>query len=315
MVRYRSSQEGSSLIQVMVAAGILVVVGLGFSTLMTQFYAAQNSASVRQNMSVLAFEVQGIFSNPTACQNSLIPGTTFDLGRAQTIYPSGSFAFGGLPFQMRLNNYEVRSGTRLENYRLQANQFQMVNGRLVGQDESLNPVYRINLIGQFSPSDQNAPGLKDFATMTLASGYVTVTAGTISKCSATSLADIDELVRTCAALGGVYDPVAKKCRISPDLNDPIVIGELCTKLGGSFSNNKCDMGGSATGDNGGTRWSGALVCNFGPASIPMCGGGGPNSAPSAGSPCSPSGQRCSENLGLNQGCGVFTTAYRVWTCN
>lgn len=306
------NSKGSSLIQVMVAAGILVIVGLGFSTLMAQFYSAQNTASVRQNMNVLAYEVQSIFSNPVTCRNSLIPGTSFDLTRAQTIYPSGSFAFGGLPFRMRINADELRSGVSLENYKLQANQLQLVNGRLVGQDENSNPVYKVSLIGQFAPLDQNAPGLKDFAIMNLASGYVTVTGGTIASCATTSLADIDELIKTCAALGGVYDPQSKKCKIAPDLNDPLVIGELCAKLGGSFTNSKCNMGGNG-GGGGGARWSGSIACNY--VITERCGGGSPTDYPTAGTPCDTPGRQCSQQLGLNSGCGMLNMAYQIWTCS
>lgn len=306
------SQKGNTLVQVLITTGILGITALGFSTMMSSMYTAQGNALTRQNIGMIAMDIQASFGNEIACQRSLVAGTNFNLTHAETSYPSGGTMAAGLPFRFRLNNDIVQNGAIIEGYDLRVNRFELVNAIPSGTDLDGRSVYKINLIGQFSPSSSEKGGLRDFKTMNLAAGYVSVTGGTIANCSSTNLALYNEAKNNCETLGGTYDLQTKKCLLNPNLNNPEIASAFCSKLGGTFTNNKCSLGNAGGGGSNFRWWRAGIASNLFQAGISRCA-----STPSAGSPCSEEGKRCyaSElNSGAFAAGASQVTQNAEWVC-
>lgn len=319
--------KGFSLVQVMVSAAIMGVIATGFASLIKNTFDAQRAVSTRQDITSLTLEIQSIFSNSEICRNSLVPGIVFNPTQASTRYPSPSgevFLFQGLPFQMRINNEILREGAQLRSFDLNIDRFQLVNGSYAGTTETGDPVYKMQLIGQFSPRSSVGGGLKEFSIKTLASGYISVNSGTIATCTAESSADEDQMAETCRNLGGIYNSRARRCDIPPNFRDPVIVSQMCSALGGVITNGQCTMpssgtgvvvvggGGGAGSGSSGTRWHAEeIMCSGFSSSIPSCG-----DSPSAGQPCPTSGYRCRQFLGAGtgNGCGL-QGGYQHWLCN
>lgn len=246
----RRSELGSSLIQVIVAVALLGIVTLGFASMISQMSNAQRLVQSRQDLSILADEIQVMFSNPTACRSGLPPGLTFDGAKAAVRFPPPTgeppFQFDGMPFSYQLNAREtLRSGQDLQNYALRTNRIQLVNADNMGPDSTGRTVYRAKIIGHFSPRGITS-GLTDFNTKILASGYFTVdTSQQIVGCSDTSPTDLNQLASTCQALGGSFNTDNNRCAMPTNLAD------LCPQLNGTLKDGKCEIT-AASGAGGGT---------------------------------------------------------------
>lgn len=219
------NSRGQSLIQVIVAVAILGIVSLGFMTMISQVMQAQKLAQARQDLLTLSNDVQTAFANPTACQQALgAKGVAFEASKASVIFPpaqGSTFANNGLPFSMQLNAQDtLKDNTTLKTYNLIANHVELVNAQPVGNDPSGNPVYKANIIGQFSPQGTGGHGLSDFATRQLAAGYFAVSGGNITGCSTSDLtnpflsggATGSTAAAACTLIGGTMTTQLKNVR-------------------------------------------------------------------------------------------------------
>ena len=64
------SEKGVSLIEVLVVAGIMAVVGLGIATMMSDVHLAQNGLKYRTDTDSFSEEMRALLSSPIACKNS-----------------------------------------------------------------------------------------------------------------------------------------------------------------------------------------------------------------------------------------------------
>ncbi len=67
----RMDESGMTLVEVSIVAGIMMVLALGFATMMSNVGNQQRAIEVKGNINQLSMGVRGTASTPTSLQNSL----------------------------------------------------------------------------------------------------------------------------------------------------------------------------------------------------------------------------------------------------
>lgn len=241
------NSRGTSLLQVLVALGVMSIIAVGFATMMSQMSAQQNIMQAKQDLFLLTEQIRTTFANRSICEQSLPSNFKFD----PTVAAKDT---DGLPFEFRIDGDVVKSGQTLQNYNLTANRLEIVKAVSAGSDTANNTIYKADLVGQFSPKNKTA-GLRDFAQRTIASAYFTISpSGDVVSCANEGPVD-----NTCVALGGKYDPQSKKCDFLGDS-----AAQLCEAMKGTFDGKNCSLGAPA----------GFASCSSPPPSSRTINGGG-----------------------------------------
>ncbi len=231
------SEKGFSLIEILVALGILGAVMASMATLIFNQRVALESVQVRQDLLSLTSDLQNTLLDPVACETALgTLGVAFDSALA-------ALPTDGLPFELLLNGGTIASGNKVPGYQVIADQFQIIRALPVGTLGTAD-VFKGDLILKVSSVNSSIGGLTAFRPRNLGSAYFTVETGRITSCSSKSPIDNDQIAETCDELGGSFE--LGICDLSGDI--PKLVAKICPSLGGAFADGKCTI--SSSGGSG-----------------------------------------------------------------
>ena len=192
------NQKGFTLVQTMVALGIMAVASVGLMKVSKQTAKTQKRAEVFQDIFTIENRIQLMMVNPLNCAASLGPiGTPVQNGKEITIRrvtdanPAGEIIYQG-------NDTVYYNNLRVENIRLADVNLQPDNGSLVGSANIELVYYKTsNLLDQ-----QNTRYVKKIEVPRILADA----AGNMQSCqSDEAQAAIEAARRLCRNIGGVFD--------------------------------------------------------------------------------------------------------------
>ncbi|MFN3455067.1 MAG: type II secretion system protein J, partial [Pseudobdellovibrio sp.] len=75
MIKYLKNTKGMSLVELMVVAAIMVIIGLGIATMMQNAYRAQRGIDAKDNQRDAVARIRNLLNNKLACLNTISPGS------------------------------------------------------------------------------------------------------------------------------------------------------------------------------------------------------------------------------------------------
>lgn len=232
-------QRGFSLVEIMIVAGILSLIVAGSATFFLQMMKNQNRLDARMDYLTFKEYVRTVLSNTTTCSSSL--------GSQEFLKSAAETADGDL-VSLQLPNYPLineTDATKFEEFKLIVQGVTLRNAQLVGTNSLGYDVYRTDMVGNFFTTRPTAEGTGELGEKILGSVLVAINAGQIETCVTANDLDLAAQELNCIAVGGVWDPVEKKC--TPPTS-PIQIAT-------------CPAGQVLSGFNA----DGSLICVSGPA--------------------------------------------------
>lgn len=278
-IKTNSSQPaGFSLVEVVVAIGVMGLAMAAFSSLYVTQARNIKRLEIKQDLGVLATEVQSTILSGQSCKNAIadgLPGLqSFNLASAEQ--PSlvdnkpnpDSNAGQEISFALPNGNLlkaQISTATDYEipGYPFGVESLKFYDAIQVGTSSG-NPIYKVGLYGVFGAT---ALGYKmSFGPKHLGTMNLVVDSGSqeILGCF-TAGADQAGAESMCKAMGGSFDLVASQCKFTAGICNDIggafdattgqcqisipSVADVCTSMGGTFNatTNQCSVATSASG--------------------------------------------------------------------
>jgi len=240
------NQSGFTLIEMLIAVGLLGLVTLGSATMFTTMRMQQEANHIRQDLTSLYSDLGVTISDPVTCTLAV---TGLDIPfNAAAITPGTGLS----PISFRLNGSVLREGEKVPGYELIADTLAIRNAISVGSDDS-GEIYRGELFVSISSGKQILPGQSGFKPRTVGSFFLTVAAGKVVGCSNRIVTTNSGKTEICEALGGFFDTGLTRCVFPTDVRS--VVLEICPSLGGTLQGSTCVIQ-AAPGSGGGGSTSG-----------------------------------------------------------
>lgn len=145
----KTSENGFSLVQVLVATAVIGITSLGIATMITNMQKSMALVEAKQDVIILVDEIRQVVSVPELCSRAVGVDQKFSLDAAQGL---------GLTFKMTLpNGLSISEGSVLNEYGLRVDELIADNAVPMG-NSSGNDRYLVSLKGRFTTTRvQNPP--------------------------------------------------------------------------------------------------------------------------------------------------------------
>lgn len=211
------NKKGFSLIQVMVAVGLLAIVSMGVAELMVSSSRVSKSMNTRMERLIFYTELSNNLLTQQNC-TAAINGQPFDLAQVNSI--------NGMSVTLNLPGFgAIAPGADVQTTNLQVESLAISNA--VDQGVPGQDVYRVELKARVK-AKTNIVGGESLKPSPLPGIYVTVLGGAITSCSSEL-----GVSYVCNKMDGIYDPVTDKCEVKPTPE------EACNLVSGQFSGGNC----------------------------------------------------------------------------
>lgn len=251
MFMFKQNQNGSSLIQVLIASALVMTLSLGVSELIVNSSRAQKANAVKFTWSLAQSEILSMISNKDMCTQSITSSAQY-LDLTQASDPTGqnisltSFSGETLSKDAKISNGDLTiqslsiknpnkitdiSGNK-ELWSVKLNMSALATQNLLGGKQLSNDLD----LGLFLTVDASNNEILECSLTPgddVLSGVCTSIGGTFDENTGDCDLPKQSASESCAQLGGTYNTSSKKCEIDPDPRT------ICTTLGGNYSGGKC----------------------------------------------------------------------------
>ena len=234
----RIVRNGFSLVEVMVALGVLGVGSMAMMSMISGVATSQKNLEDRSNMNQFSNDMQALLSDGSSCISALGGGSqSFNIAASKTAQ--------GADLEFRLNGETIGKNTTIKSYRIVSDRIFATEGTLAGVDSTGRNVYAAHLSGLFKPVNSTAKssGLTDYAARSM--GLIFLTLDSSSRIVAcTKKSPLDQALANdfCLEFGGTYDSSTRKCNLV-DFKDAKTVVQICESMGLPYDSiaNKCDL--------------------------------------------------------------------------
>lgn len=213
------NNNGFSLLQILVAVGLLSLVSLGVADLMVNSNRASKSMSTKMERLIFYTEVSNSLLTEKNCSDA-IQNNPFNLTKINSV--------DGMEFSLNLPGLgQVSAGQDIQSTNLSVESLSMSSAVHQGVSAGGGNVYRVNINAKVK-SKTSILGGTSLAPIPLPGIFVTVVGGMITNCSSEL-----GVAYLCKQMDGVFDPSTNKCNVSPTPE------EACNLVSGTYSSGKC----------------------------------------------------------------------------
>lgn len=235
--------KGFSLIEILVALGIVGLIAVAGTTLMTQNFTQMALIEAKQNLGSLVMDTQTMLMAKKTCDPLIGSDNTYDKTKAEMPYlldpddPKSINTAGGLSIAFHYPEGDAAAGSQLKSYKLAVESIKLYGAKTLATSAT-GELVQAQIVGFFTPSNPLVSS-RAFSPRMLGTAVFEVDTGTNKIISCFDLngsdnpEDINELVQLqCEALGGTYDSSTDECDL---------VASLCARLGGTYSNGQCTL--------------------------------------------------------------------------
>lgn len=218
------NQNGFMLVQVLVAAGIMALIGMVMASVMSDMWKQSSSLQAKQNEMTFSDAVRQRLSTSALCRANLVNKTNFDptVSRSlEVLIQDGAPA--------------VKTGSRPPHWNLEVERLDVQNINTAVTSIQGSTVYagEVHFQGTSLTGSQMKYRNKSLGTIFL---KVQDSSRTIVDCYFAESSD-NLMENACRSMGGVM--VGKTCDLSAVKSD--MAKEICIEIKGTWKNGKCDV--------------------------------------------------------------------------
>lgn len=238
---------GFSLLEVLIAVGLLGIVSAGMAQYMVQMQRSQYMVTAKGSISVFTNSLQNMLNIPQVCSQAFRPPTNTGLNPAFNLALTKTAPGQPISLQLPGGTVVVRAGHREDQFTLRS-LFLQSEASAVNLAASGNPNYLVKVMADFdirNPTDFNS--VLSSSRVTLAHLILeTDAAGAIQTCR-TSVSQEEQLATVCESIAGATFTNGQ-CTLPAPSNTVTTqqAQSMCVALGGTYGNGSCTMPASGT---------------------------------------------------------------------